>query len=260
MKRYALKVGEHYAIKTSSIERDSDGFFILMGGEPRPNDAVGSAARVYVRGALSQFDGEGGDSYEAIGARVEAAAATKPSCVVLDIHSPGGAVAGLYELVLRLQRLRTACGIPFVAQINELAASAAFGIACACDRRFAPPSGIAGSIGTISTMVSMARRDEREGIDVVLITSGARKADGNPHQPLVEAAVRAERARNGQLAEQFYSIAAKALRVSPRRIESLEGGIGIGPTARKMGLINAIRGIDATLAAVGGTVAVAQPA
>jgi capsid assembly protease len=247
MKRYSLRTGEFYAIKPSFIERDADGFFLVMGRDPAPNEARGSVVVVHIRGALSQWKGEGGDSYESIVERVGDALKGKPSAVVLSISSPGGLVAGLNECVFKLQRMRVEAETPLIAQINELAASAAFAISCACDRRFAPPSAIVGSIGTISTMVSVARQDEANGVDFRIITSGARKSDGHPHQLITEAAVKAETARNAQLAEQFVEIAAKALRQSPRKLEALEAAIYVGENARKVGLINAVRSLDETI-------------
>src|SRR5271166_4025537 len=89
MKRHALRIGEYYAIKPNAIERDADGFFILVGDSVPDNEARGTVGVVHVRGALSQFAGEGGDSYEAIVRRVEAALAAdpKPTAVVLAISS-----------------------------------------------------------------------------------------------------------------------------------------------------------------------------
>ena len=250
MKRYALKLGEPLAIKPSAIERDEDGFFIIVGDSAPENEKRGTVVVVHVRGALCQFKGDGGDSYEAIVERVHAAfdSDPKPSSVVLCISSPGGVVAGLNEAVFKIQRLRVLEDVPLIAYVNELAASAAFALACACDRRFAPPSAIVGSIGCISTMISQARRDAAEGFDFEIITSGARKADGHPHQPISGAAVKAEKARNTQLADQFFTLAGKALRKSPRYLEGLEAGIYVGDAARKVGLINAVRSFDETIA------------
>ena len=251
MKRYALKLGEPLAIKLSAIEPDDDGFFIVGDSAPE-NEARGTVAVVHVRGALSQFKGEGGDSYEAIVERVGQALASdpKPSSVVLCISSPGGVVAGLNEAVFKIQRMGDAADVPLIAYMNELTASAAFALACACERRFTPPSGIIGSIGTISTMVSCHEADKADGLDFRIITSGARKADGHPHQPISDAAVAAESRRNAELASQFFALAGKALRKSPRALEKLEAGIFIGEEAQAAGLVNAIRTLDETIGAL----------
>jgi capsid assembly protease len=248
VKRLALKLGEVYAIKPSAIERDADGFFIVTGDDPTPNTEHGSVVVVHIRGALSQFDGEGGDSYESIVQRVEEAIEKKPTAVVLCISSPGGLVAGLNECVFKLQRMRIASGIPLIAQVNELAASAAFALCCACDRRFAPPSAIVGSVGCISTIVSQLARDKAEGIEFRIITSGSRKSDGHPHVEISDAAVKAETLRNAQLAEQFFELAGKALRLPPRRLKGYQAAIFLGDAARQAGLINAVRSLDETIA------------
>jgi ClpP class serine protease len=262
MKRLALQVGQYYAIKPSAIERDQDGFFLIVGDSTPENETRGTVVVVHVRGALSQFDGEGGDSYEAIVKRVATAMASdpKPSSIVLCISSPGGLVAGLNEAVFKLQRMSKDSGIPLIAYVNELAASAAFALCCACSRRLAPPSAIAGSIGTISTMVSMDAQDKANGLDFRIITSGKRKADGHPHQPIEEAAVKAEKARNAELAEQFYSLAAKALKVSPRKLEGLEAAIYVGANARKVGLVDEIVSLDMALLGLDKTETKAPPA
>lgn len=249
MKR-RVHIGEYFAIDPGVIERDADGFFIVIGESVPANETRGTVGVVHIRGALSQFKGEAGDSYEAIVERVCAAldAEQKPSCVALCISSPGGVVAGLNEAVFKLQRLSVERKIPLVAIVNELAASAAFALACACTKRLAPPSAIIGSIGTISTMVSQKRADEAAGLDYRIITSGKRKADGHPHAAITDDAVRAEKARNSELAEQFFDLAARALKMAPTRIEALEAAIFVGANARRAGLVDKIMSVDGALA------------
>ena len=68
--RYALRNREPLAIDADSIHRDADGFFLLLGGPPPENETRGSVIIVNIRGALQQFEGPGGDSYESILKRV----------------------------------------------------------------------------------------------------------------------------------------------------------------------------------------------
>lgn len=249
MRRHTLKLGEAYAIKSSAIERDSDGFFLIVGDAPPENETRGTVAIVHVRGALSQFKSDGGDSYEGIVERVCRAFASdpKPTAVVLCISSPGGIVAGLNEAVFRLQRESREHKIPLIAYVNELAASAAYALCCACSEVLAPPSAIVGSVGTISTMVSQARRDRAEGLDFAIITSGKRKSDGHPHVPITDEAVKAEQRRNAALAEQFFALVAKARKVSAAHLESLEAAIFLGTKAVKAGLVDGLASLDDVL-------------
>ena len=158
MNRYALRTGEALAISADAIHRDADGFFLLLGGSAPENETRGSVTIVNIRGALQQFEGPGGDSYESIVKRVGSAFESdpKPSAVVLRISSPGGVVAGLNECVKKLQRMSKGAKIPLIAYADELAASAAYAMCCACSEILLPPSGIVGSIGVISTMISVA--------------------------------------------------------------------------------------------------------
>ena len=244
--RYALRNREPLAIDADSIHRDADGFFLLLGGPPPENETRGSVIIVNIRGALQQFEGPGGDSYESILKRVGQAfgADPKPSAVVLHISSPGGMVAGLNECVLKLQRMSKEAKIELVAYAGELAASAAYALCCACSEVIAPPSGIVGSIGVISTMVSVAKHDEKEGVEFVIITSGKRKADGHIHAPLDPDAVRAEKERNAELAAQFFALAAKARGVPVAKLMGFEAAIFLGKKAEKAGLVDEVIGLD----------------
>lgn len=248
MKRYALRSGEPLAISPDAIKRDAGGFFFMFGPDTPENEAIGSCVVVHVRGALAHFKSGDGDSYEAIVGRVADAMKRKPSHVVLRIESPGGVVAGLNEAVMKLRKMSEDAAIPLVAYVDEMAASAAYALCCACDERLAPAAAVVGSVGVISTMASQARADKENGIDFVLITSGKRKADGHPHVPISDDAVAAERARNTQLAAQFFKLASQATGLSPKKLSGLEAGIFLGDEAKRVGLIDEVIAFDAAMA------------
>jgi ClpP class serine protease len=257
MKRYAMRVGEPLAIDPSAIRRDGDGFYLMMGDAPAPeNETLGSVVVVHVRGALTQFKGDGGDSYEAIVERTAEAFAQdpKPSTVVYRISSPGGVVAGLFECAAKLRRMAKSAGVELVGFVDELAASAAYGICCGCSTLYAPASAVIGSIGVISTMCSVVGADEAQGVEYRLITSGARKADGHLHAPITDAGEKAERSRNADLAAQFFALAASARKVSTSKIAALEAGIFLGKKAEKVGLIDEVCSLDDALYALGADV------
>lgn len=247
MKRRALRSGEALAMRASDIGHDADGFFFSFGPSAPDNEKRGTVAIVHIRGALSQFREDGGDSYEGILERVASALEDKPTTVVFRISSPGGVVAGLNETVLKLQQMSKAAKIDFVAYVDEMAASAAYAMCCACDEIFAPPSAVIGSVGVISTMVSQAKADEQMGIEFRLITSGARKADGHLHAPISDAAEAAERERNNDLAAQFFALAASARNMTPKKLAGLQAAIFLGDKAEKVGLINGVMSLDALL-------------
>jgi ClpP class serine protease len=249
MKRFALRSGEPLAISASDIRRDADGFFLEIGSRSPDNETRGTVTIVNVRGALQQFRDDWGDSYEGIVDRVRSALESdpKPTTILLRVSSPGGLVAGLNETAATLRRMSSESGVPLVAFVDELAASAAYAICCACSQILAPPSAVVGSVGVISTMVSLARRDEAEGVDFRLVTSGKRKADGHLHAPITEDAVRAERTRVAQLAAQFYTLAATARKVKPAKLAGLEAAIFLAQEAERVGLVDEVLSLDDAL-------------
>ena len=248
MKRHALTASTPLAIDPKSIQRDDAGFFLMLGPTVADNERHGSVAVVHIRGALAHYAEDGGDSYEAIEKRVrDALAEGQTSALVLRIESPGGVVSGLNETTQALKALSKSSGVPFYAYVDELASSAAYHLCCACEEILAPPSAVVGSVGVISTMVSLAKQDRMQGVEYRLITSGVRKTDGHLHAPITTGAEAAERDRNTKLAAQFFEVVRKARGMSVREIRDLEAGIYLSKDAKRIGLIDDVAGFDEVL-------------
>lgn len=178
--------------------------------------------------------------------------ATPPRAVVLCLDSPGGVVSGLQETAKAIRKVADEAGLPFYAYLNEMATSAAYALACACDEIYLPASGIAGSVGVISTMVDQVAADEKMGIRVVTLTSGARKADGHPHVAISDEAVEVEQGRVDALARQFFRHVSARRGLSVAKVASYEAGIFLGQQAVDAGLVDAVMGWDAFLSAIDG--------
>ena len=264
-----VKPGEMLALDPSKLHRGPQGFFWLFSDPPKPNERKGDVAVMYVRGEL-EHHASWGESYEGILTKFEAAitgqdaceaherehkydedyeamSAAPPACVVTVIDSPGGVVAGLNATVRKLQEMRAAHPeIRFVVYVDEMAASAAYALACGLGDEIVCPrdSAIIGSIGVISTMVSQARKNEKDGYDVVLLTSGARKADGHAHAPLSDKAKEVEQGRVNKLAMAFFNLASKARGIPIAKIQGFEAGIFLSKDAKTRGLVDAIMSWD----------------
>ena len=248
-----MRPGEALAIDPSYLRSGPQGSFWLFGPSSRPTSWVGrekSVAVLDIRGPLDHHADSWGESYEAIIERLNDAIAGRSdtkdgprspaSAIVLRIDSPGGVVSGLNEATAKMQAIRKACGIPLYAYVDEMAASAAYELACACTDIFSPPSAILGSIGVISTMISQAELDKAMGVRVETITSGARKADGHPHNPITDAAMKAEQGRVDELARQFFAIVSKARGIPVAKVEGFQAGIFLGAAAVKAGLSDGV--------------------
>jgi signal peptide peptidase SppA len=106
--------------------------------------------------------------------------------IVLDIDSHGGQVSGAFDLADKIYESRSIK--PITAFVNEAAYSAAFLLASSASEIFAPRTAGVGSIGVITAHVDNSVHNEQQGRKVTYIKAGIHKADGNPDEPLSEAA------------------------------------------------------------------------
>lgn len=174
------------------------------------------------------------------------AAATDPAvrAILLDIDSPGGEVGGLFDLVDHIGAVSRECGKPLWAVAHEGALSAAYAIASAADRLYVTRTGEVGSVGVVAVHVDESAADAMAGLKWTLIHAGARKTDGNPHEPLSPAAFADIQADVDALYEDFVALVARNRGLTPAAVRGTEAAIYRGQ-----------RGIDAGFADRIGTVA-----
>lgn len=127
--------------------------------------------------------------------------------IVLDIDSPGGSVAGVAEMAERIYQAR---GVkPITAVVNHLAASAGYWLASAAGSVVVSESAEVGSIGVYAMHANAAGMLEKEGVQVTLISAGEFKTEGNPYQPLSDAARAAIQGRIDRYYGQFVGDVAR---------------------------------------------------
>lgn len=182
------------AFKANGGEFSAEEVAARVGPRSRKAEDVptgGGIAVIPVHGVLSQrmnmmSDISGGTSYQLLSRHIhEAVASDDVAHVVLDIDSPGGAVSGAQELVSEIMALRGG-EKRIIAQVNSLAASAAYWIAAACDEIVVTPSGRAGSIGVYTVHEDVSEMLSKEGVKLTYISAGKYKVEGNPSEPLGE--------------------------------------------------------------------------
>lgn len=191
----------------------------------------------------------GATDYGTLGRTLEAAF-TDPSAraVVLDLDSPGGEVGGLFDLVDRIGGLRASSGRPLWAVAGEAALSAAYAIASAADRFYVTRTAEIGSIGVVAAHVDASGADAIAGRKWTFVHAGARKTEGNPHEPLSDRALAAIQADVDALHAELVALVARNRRLAPETVRSTEAAIWRGPRGIAGGFADRLGTLDQALA------------
>ncbi|MGE0464802.1 MAG: S49 family peptidase [Vicinamibacterales bacterium] len=171
--------------------------------------------------------------------------------VVLNIDSPGGAVALCQELADDIRAMRDSK--PITAIANSTAASAAFWLGAQAGRLVVTPSGQVGSVGVVAAHDNIAARLEAEGVQKTVLATSKYKTEGNPYEPLTDEA-RAEAIRVLQAYHgEFERGLAKGRKVSAAQVHSQfgEGRMVLASEAVERGMADAVETFDDVLASFG---------
>lgn len=241
---------------------DPKAFGMIWDMPKRPEVRIeNNVAVVDVRGPLVHHDEAYCDSYDAIKARIAEAVKERPRAVLMSIDSPGGMVSGLFDTTEEIRAVCDAAGVPLLAYIDGQSTSAAYALACVASKVFVPPAGMVGSIGVIDALIDATAQDSMLGLKYTLVTSGARKADGNPHAPTSDGAIKNSQAAVTELAGMFFEHVAKYRGIATDRLEGLQAAVVHGAQAVTLGLADAVMTYDQVLALAGsGVESTAAPA
>ena len=227
---------------SASMSRTADGVAII----PVLDTLVNRGAWLDSRSGLT--------SYEGIAAQLRAAGQDpEVRSVLLDISSPGGEAAGMAGLADVIRSVRQTK--PVTAFVNDMAASAAYGIASAANEIVISPTSIVGSIGVVMLHADRSGELAAQGVKPTLIFAGSHKIDGNPFEPLSDA-VRADlQASVDAHYRQFLDTVAagRGRKLTADMARATEARTFIGTEAIALGLADRIASFDEVLASLSQT-------
>lgn len=220
----------------------------------------GAVGVIPVYGVLAQrmnmmAEISGGTSYQSLTRSLhEAISNPEVKAVVLDIDSPGGAVPGTDELATVIRRLRGG-DKPIIAQVNSLAASAAYWIASAADEIVVTPSGRAGSIGVYTMHDDVSVALEKAGIKRTYIAAGEFKVEGNEAEPLGEDARAFVQERVNRSYDRFVASVAEGRGVTKSKVLDSygKGRVFFAEELIDRGMADRIATLEETLSRFGAT-------
>ncbi len=213
-------------------------------------EVVNGVAVVPIVGALMDRALWWWDGYDAIQKRIEKAHADQAvRAVMLDLDSPGGMVAGLFDCMRALRAAKLSSKKRMTAWVGSGTYSAAYGLASTCDEIVMSDTAGVGSIGVIASLMSRVDQLSQDGIDVRVVSSGAEKTDGHPAVPISDGAESRLRARVGELAGMFFGeVYAGRSALTPDALTALDGGVRYGRASIAAGLSDRVSTRSALLA------------
>ena len=214
------------------VDRRDEGHYVAGGVAVLP--IVGSLVQ---RGGYIGYSGM--TSYDAIERMFDAAIADADvGTVLLELDSPGGEVAGAFDLAEKIYAARGEKRI--VASVSELAASAGYLLASAATEISVPRTGYTGSIGVVTAHVDYSKALDRAGIAVTWIFAGERKVDGNPYEPLTDRAHKDISQDIRDLYAMFVDTVARNRGMKPGAIQATEAGMYLGRAGVNIGLADRV--------------------
>lgn len=211
-------------------------------GDRRPYEIVNDVAIVPIQGVLvhgrcCRWWGE--PSYTNIRSTLRSAIADPDvRAIVLHVDSPGGEVAGCFDLADDIYNMRG--DKPIVAIVDEYCCSAAYALASSADRIVAPRTAIVGSIGVITMHLDVTAALEQAGLKVTTIQFGNRKSDSYPTTPLSDDARGRMQDDIDVLGEMFIALVARNRGLDPKAVRKTEAGSFLGEAAVEAGLADAV--------------------
>lgn len=216
-------------------------FFDLFFAPPsRENTEEPGATVVHVCGPLDHHAESWCDSYDAVLERVTAACEAAPENVILCLDSPGGMVSGCFDTARAIREKCQAAGKHLIAYVDGHACSAAYALAATADEIVVTETSIVGSIGVINTRMDYSKQAADAGVRVLFTTSGARKADGQPLNPLTDDEADAAQETVDQFAAIFFDWVAERRGTSAEKISALQAKVVAGGAAVAAGLADRV--------------------
>ena len=177
-------------------------------------------------------------------------AATDPAvrAILLDIDSPGGEAAGVFDLSDLVYEARSLK--PVWAVADEEAFSGAYAIASAAERLFVPRTGGLGSIGVVAVHVDRSARDAMEGFRTTTVYAGAAKNDFNPHETLKDGARQTLQAEVDRVYALFVETVARNRGLTADAVRATEARLYFGEDAVSAGLADEVGNVRESLASL----------
>jgi protease-4 len=168
--------------------------------------------------------------------------------IILHIDSPGGGAAASQEIYHEVMRIREQKHKKVVASVESVGASGAYYIASACDKIYANPASVVGSIGVIMEWTNYGDLLKWAKLKHVTISHGEYKDAGDPTRDMTPKEEAYFQSLVDNMYGQFVHDVAVGRHTTDEKITPLATGqVWTGEQAQPLGLIDAQGGFREAL-------------
>ena len=218
-------------------------FELMMGGQPsRRASRNKKIAVVYASGMImdgestaSLFGGEilGGDTI--VRAIRKAQDDKTVAAIVLRVDSPGGSAMASDMIWHAIQQ----CDKPVIASMGDVAASGGYYISMGCQKIFAEPGTLTGSIGVVGGKIALTGLYDKVGLNTDVISRGKNSGLLSMDEPFSDSERVVWKKMMEDVYRQFVEKAAAGRGMKAEEIEPLAGGrVWTGRQAKEKGLVD----------------------
>ena len=181
-------------------------------------------------------------SYQAIRAELDSAVSDpRIKTIVVRVDSGGGAASNMVDLADYIRKvIAENPQIRFIASIDDMAASAAFGIVAAFPERYISRTGLAGSVGVVVRHTDRSEANAANGLSHTYIFAGANKVLGHGDAPLTDEARGMISKRVGMHYDLFADSVASGLGMTSEKVKATEANVYQGQDAVDIGFATGI--------------------
>ena len=209
-----------------------------------PAEETPRVAVIHVEGVITGGRGQGGlwgdgGGTDSVIRQIQSARDdANVKAVVIRINSPGGSAPASQEVGEELKKLR-ATGKVVVASMGDIAASGGYWIAALCDKIYANPGTITGSIGVYIPYANWEELFKKIGVQGEKIKSGPHKDMLSPERPMTEKERAILQDMVDDLYEQFVDVVVEGRKMDAAKVRQLaDGRIYTGRKAKSLGLVD----------------------
>ena len=176
--------------------------------------------------------------------------------IIIHVNTPGGGAAASQEIYQAVKRIREQKKKRIVASIETVGASGGYYVASACDKIYANPASIVGSIGVIAEWYNYGDLIKWAKMKEITIKTGEFKDTGTPTRDLTPAERAYLQALIDDMYVQFINAVAEGRKMKPEQVRALaDGRVWTGSQAMPLKLVDQLTdfqgAVDDTAKAVG---------